>query len=309
MARHQVNQRSIGGRAPCIWMQGGVVSRKFCKNSYACVSCKFDKALEKAAHQNRRRMGEWMRPKGKQGRIVSWKDKLRARPPSSRPCIHHMKGRIEFRACHHDYHCENCGFDQFYNDQLAVHTVVKPIDPMEVRGFMVPQGYYFHRGHTWVKVEDGAQVRVGIDAFALGLLGPFDRIQSPLLGREVGQDRPDMVAFRGKLRADLLSPVSGVVAGVNPRLWEDGSLASRQPYSEGWVMTVHCTDLRRDLKRLMIHRETEAFMEAEVNDLYRLIEDVAGPLSADGGDLGKDIYGNMPELEWDRLTRTFLRSG
>jgi glycine cleavage system H lipoate-binding protein len=293
---------------PCIWMQGGVVSRKFCENNYACASCKFDKALGRAADQNRRRMREGRGIEGKRGRIVSWKDKLRARPPSRRPCIHHMKGRIEFRACHHDYHCANCGFDQFYNDQFAVHAVVNPIDPMEVKGFMVPQGYYFHRGHAWVKVEDGAQVRVGIDAFALGLLGPFDRIQSPLLGGEVCQDRPDIVAFRGNLRAGVLSPVSGVVAAVNPRLWEDGSLASRQPYSEGWVMTVHSTDLRHDLKRLMIHRETEAFMETEVNDLYQLIEEVAGPLTADGGDLRRDIFGGMPALGWERLTRRFLKS-
>ncbi|HEJ83447.1 MAG TPA: hypothetical protein ENO25_02665, partial [Desulfobacteraceae bacterium] len=286
MAPHQVNRRSPGGRSPCIWMQGGVVSRKFCKTNYACISCKFDKALGKAADRNRSGMQEGMGLTGKRGKIVSWKDKLRARPLSRRPCIHHMKGRIEFRACHHDYHCENCGFDQFYNDQFAVHTVVKPIDPMEVKGFMVPQGYYFHPGHTWVKVEDGARVRVGIDAFASGLLGPFDRIRSPLLGREVRQDRPDIVASRGKLEANILSPVSGIVVAVNPRLWEDGSQASSDPYSEGWVMSVHSTDLRHDLKKLMIHRETEVFMETEVNDLYQLIEEVAGPLAADGGDLG-----------------------
>jgi len=290
-------------------MQGGVVSRKYCKNSYACVSCKFDKALGRAAEENRARAEEGRRPGGKGGKIVSWKDKLRARPPSRRPCIHHLKGRIEFRACHNDYHCGNCGFDQFYNDQLAVYTVVKPIDPMEVRGFMVPQGYYFHRGHAWVKVEDGAQARVGMDAFALGLLGPFDKIHPPLMGEEVRQDRPDVKALRGRLRASVLSPVSGVVTAINPRVWEDGSLAGRLPYSEGWIMTVQATDLRRDLKGLMIHRETEAFMEAEVNGLYELVEQVAGPLAADGGDLRTDIFGNLPALGWERLVRTFLRSG
>lgn len=308
MSPRRVTRRSTGGRTPCIWMQGGVVSRKFCKNSFACVSCKFDKALQRAADQNRRDRREGKSLKGKRGRIVSWKENLRAKPLSQRPCIHHMKGRIEFRACHHDYHCENCGFDQFYDDQFSVHAVVQPVDPMEVKGFMIPQGYYFHPGHAWVKVEDGTEVRVGIDAFALGLLGPFDRIQSPMLGREVCQDRPDITAFRGNLRADILSPVTGVVTGVNPRLREDGSLAGQQPYSEGWVMTVHATDLRSDLKKLMIHWETEAFMEAEVNHLYQLIEEVAGPLAADGGNLGTNIFGNMPDLGWERLTRAFLRA-
>jgi len=219
-----------------------------------------------------------------------------------------MKGRIEFRACHYDYNCGNCEFDQFFHDQFAVHAVVKPVNPMEVKGFRVPQGYYFHRGHTWIKVEEGTSVRVGIDEFALRLIGPFDHIEAPLLGREVCQDRPNIAAFRDGRRADILSPVNGIVTAINPRLRENGSLAGDEPYSEGWVMNVHSTDLRRDLKNLMIHKETEAFMEAEVNDLYRLIEEVAGPLSADGGDLGRDIYGNMPELGWKRLTRSFLRT-
>jgi len=309
MSLHPLNRRSSGGGPPCVWMQGGVVSRKLCRNGFACVSCKFDKALGKAAERNRRDKQEGRSPRGKQGRIVSWKENLRAKPPSRRPCIHHMKGRIEFRACHHEYRCENCGFDQFYNDQFAVHTVVKPVDPMKVKGFTVPQGYYFHPGHTWVRMEEAKQVRVGLDAFALGLLGPFDRIQPPLLGREVRQGRADTVAFRGTLRADIPSPVTGVVSAINPRLWEDASIASQDPYSEGWVMTVHPTDLRSDLKRLMIHRETEAFMEEEVDDLYRLIEQVAGPLAADGGDLRTDIFGNMPALGWERLTRRFLRTG
>ncbi len=303
------SRRSSRSKKPCIWMQGGVVSRKFCKTNYACVSCRFDRALERAAEQNRKAGREGRPLQGKRGRITSWKDNLRKRPPSRRPCIHHMKDRIEFRACHNDYRCENCGFDQFYNDQFAVHTVLRPVRPMEIKGFVVPQGYYFHPGHTWVRVEDADQVRVGIDAFALGLFGPFDHIQSPLLGREVRQDRPDIRAVRGALRADILSPLTGVVTGVNPRLWEDAAMAGRDPYSEGWVMTVHPTDLRADLGRLMIHRETEAFMEAEVKELYEWIEDVAGPLAADGGFLRQDIFGNLPALGWERLTRRFLRSG
>ncbi|MBW1798635.1 MAG: hypothetical protein JRJ21_09590, partial [Deltaproteobacteria bacterium] len=73
-------------------------------------------------------------------------------------------------------------------------------------------------------------------------------------------------------------------------------------------MNVHSTDLRRDLKNLMINNETEDFMEEQVDSLYQLIEEVAGPLSTDGGDLGNDIYGNMPGLGWERLTRLFLKT-
>jgi hypothetical protein len=49
-------------------------------------------------------------------------------------------------------------------------------------------------------------------------------------------------------------------------------------------------------------------LEGEVARLYELIEEVAGPLAADGGDLSHDIYGHMPQLGWERITKTFLKT-
>jgi hypothetical protein len=46
----------------------------------------------------------------------------------------------------------------------------------------------------------------------------------------------------------------------------------------------------------------------EVNTLEDMIEDVTGPLAADGGFLMADVYGNLPTLGWKNLTRTFLRT-
>jgi glycine cleavage system H lipoate-binding protein len=219
-----------------------------------------------------------------------------------------MKGRIEFKTCNNDYGCGRCAFDQYLQDQLTVHAEVKPVASLEIKGFQIPQGYYFHPGHTWIRIEEGAAVRVGIDAFALRLFGPFSRIEAPLMGEEVKQGRVDTLGSRGKLEAGFASPVSGIVTAVNPTLRDDGSIAANSPYEKGWVMRVHASDIRADLKNLMINLETKAYMGEEVDRLYRLIEDAAGPLSADGGELGKDIYGHMPELGWDRLTRLFLKT-
>ena len=163
---------------PCIWMQAGVVSRKLCQIKYDCPSCRFDRILRRVSDENLSLMREGAVPKGKRGLIVSWQQKLRSQPATKRPCIHHMKGRIEFKACTNDYKCANCDFDQYFNDQYSVHAVMSPMDVLDVKGFKVPQGYYFHPGHTWIKVEEGSSVRVGIDEFALRLLGPLDHIEA-----------------------------------------------------------------------------------------------------------------------------------
>ncbi len=292
----------------CVWMQAGVVSTKFCNEDYNCPKCHYDRVMHGIAVENREMKLSGIIPRGNKGRIISWKETMKTRPMSKRPCIHHMKGRIEFRLCHNDYRCGNCDFGQFFDDQYSVHAVVKPVDELDVKGFKIPQGYYFHEGHTWVKIEEGASVRVGIDDFALRLLGPFDRIETPLMGREVKQGRADIFLARGENKAKILSPVSGIVTAINPKLREEGGIANRSPYSDGWVMIVKPDNLRQDIKTLMIQDESRDFMGAQVDRLYEEIEEVAGPMATDGGFLGNDIYGNMPQFGWNKLTKIFLKT-
>jgi glycine cleavage system H lipoate-binding protein len=293
---------------PCIWMKAGVVSKKLCQTKYNCPSCRFDRILRRISDENLSLKREGSVHKGKRGLIVSWQQKLRSQPATKRPCIHHMKGRIEFKVCTNDYKCANCDFDQYFNDQYSVHAVMSPVDVLDIRGFKVPQGYYFHTGHTWIKVEEGSSVRVGIDEFALRLLGPLDRIEAPLMGKEVTQGHADIGVSRAVHQARFLSPVSGVVTAINPKLREAGELANQDPYSVGWIMRVHCNNLRGELKNLMINKETGEFMEGEVARLYEVMEEVAGPLAADGGDLSHDIYGHLPQLGWERITKVFLKN-
>ena len=295
-------------RAPCIWMQAGVARQKFCNIDYQCEACRFDRALRRTARENSRlrQLGEI--PQGKSGRIVYWKDRLRELPAWKQPCLHHMKGRIDFRACTHDYQCGNCEFDQYFSDQYTVHAVVRPVDVLDIKGFKIPHGYYLHRGHTWVKIEEGSTVRVGLDDFALRLLGPLDRVDAPLLGKEVKQDRDDILLSRSSNTARVQSPISGVVTDINPELRERGSLANQDPYTQGWVMRLHSQNLRQDIKNLMIGEQASQYLDGEIDRLYEVIEEEAGPLAADGGYLGDDIYGNLPQTSWQKLTRQFLRT-
>ncbi len=293
---------------PCLWMQAGVIQKRLCQDNFNCIECRFDRVIGRIAHENQEIREASQRPKGKRGKIIPWKDKLRSMPLSRRPCIHHMRERIDFKACTHEYRCGNCDFDQFFHDEYSVHAVVKPIDFLEVHGFKIPQGYYFHQGHTWIKIEEAPSVRVGIDEFALRVMGPFDRIEAPLMGKEVKQGAPHIQVHRGGRNAMVLSPISGIVTASNTRLGEEGNLAGKDPFSEGWVMRVHANNLRQDLKQLMIHREPQGYMEKEIDRLYGLIEEVAAPLPTDGGHLGDDLFGKMPQLGWARLTRVFLRT-
>jgi len=292
----------------CIWMQAGVVSRKSCPHTYQCTTCRYDRIMHRLAEENRRLRAQGILGSGKRAKIVSWKEKLMQRPPAKRPCLHHMKSRIDFRVCNNAYRCSDCEFDQYFDEQFSVHATLTPVSLIDVEGFKFPHGVYLHPGHTWLKIEEDNTVRVGLDEFILRTLGPLDSVSMPLLGKEVQQDRPDIGLARRANVVKVLSPISGVVTAANPKMTTLSKLGHADAYADGWILRIHTDDLRRELKNLKLGTETTEFIGEEVERLYMEIEKVAGPLAADGGQLGDDICAKLPQLDWHKLARLFLRT-
>jgi glycine cleavage system H lipoate-binding protein len=295
------------GEPRCIWMQAGVVKHKVCALAYECAECRFDRALRRIASENRTRRLQGDLPPGRRGAIVDWQERLKLLPQWKRPCLHHLKGRIAFRACTQDYLCSRCDFDQYFNDRYTVFAAVRPVDALNIGGVRLPQGFYLHRGHCWVNIEEGSTVRVGFDDFAFRVLAPFDRVEAPLMGKQLRRDSAAIGVGRGAHRARFLSPVEGVVTEMNPLLRESGCRAGIDPYTDGWVLRAHAANLREDLHGLMIGDQASEFLEGEVERLHGLIEEKAGPLAVDGGHLGQDIFGHLPQIGWDALVAAFLR--
>ncbi|MDX9785311.1 MAG: glycine cleavage system protein H [Desulfobacterales bacterium] len=305
-----INQKEnkFGDSAQCLWMQAGVVRKRYCCLDYNCPACRFDRMLRRVADQNQRLRQHGIEPLGRIGTIVGWREKLKTLPQTRQPCIHHLKGRIEFRPCTQAYRCSDCDFDQYFQDQFSVYADIRPVEVMAIEGIQVPQGYYLHQGHTWAKLEEGGAVRVGLDDFARRILGPLDQIMTPLMGQRVCQGAPAIRVQRGQLQAELVSPVSGVVTEINPGLRTKGTTAHAAPYTDGWVLRLHPDSLREEIKTLMIGSDTAAFYDQEVSRLYQVIEESVGPMATDGGYLGDDISGNLPQMDWQRVMRLLFRT-
>ncbi len=294
------------GEARCIWMQAGVVPRKICPRDFECRDCPFDLALRRVVRENETRRLHEMPSAGRRAAIVSWQEHLSRLPLRRRPCLHHLKGRIGFRACTGDYLCGSCEFDQYFNDQYTVFAMVRPVSALNIHGVRLPQGVYLHSGHCWVGLEEESTVRIGLDDFSLRVLGPFDRVEGPLIGKQLQQHRPAIGLRRGERCAWALAPVNGVVTDVNPHLREEGAAVGAD--GDTWVLRVHVPDLRESLRGLMIGEQASAFMQTEIERLFRMVEEKAGPLAADGGQLGQDIFGHLPQLGWEALVSAFLRA-
>jgi glycine cleavage system H lipoate-binding protein len=278
---------------PCLWMQAGAVKFKNCTHFFDCTTCAYDHAMAE---------------KVKSGKQIGWQAAMRLRPEMDRACRHSLTGRIAKRTCAYNYECAACDFDQFFEEVWSAKTATVPTEVLRIRGFDVPTDLYFHEGHTWARIESGGAIRVGMDDFALKLLGTADGYDLPLMGKEFHPGKPSWGLKRRGQTADVLSPLGGVILEVNPRVREVPAAVNREPYAEGWLFLVHTPDPKGSLKSLMSDPQTVSWMKAEVAQLEHMIEEVAGPLAADGGYFSDDIYGHLPGLGWERLTRAFLRT-
>ncbi len=276
---------------PCLWMQAGVVEFKNCNNFYDCTSCKYDLGMNRRVASKKQ---------------MSWQDAMRKRQGLDRVCRHSLTRRIEKRSCAYDYECSKCDFDQYFEEVWTTKAGSAPNEMQHVKGFDVPMGYYYHDGHTWVRIESGGYLRIGLDDFALKLLGKVDALDLPNLGKELDADKVGWGLKRKENLADVLSPVDGVIVEVNAKVRENPEKANHEPYGEGWVFLVRTPDIKLAANKLMDDSTGLGWMNKEVEKLEHMIEGVAGSLAADGGFLSEDIYGNLPNLGWKNLTRTFL---
>ncbi|MCG8633157.1 MAG: hypothetical protein MI863_04970, partial [Desulfobacterales bacterium] len=94
--------------------------------------------------------------------------------------------------------------------------------------------------------------------------------------------------------------------GINPHAQKNPGGIVKAPYTEGWLLTLFCPNLKQDLKNLMFMDTATQFIDASARDLHDFLEEKTGLRAADGGELVPDIYGNLPDVSWEDLVNTFI---
>lgn len=294
------------GEEQCIWMEAGIIDYKLCNNYYDCHTCSFDKAMKATADKNVLARLEGIEPTGKKANIIPWQEKMKMRQGMDRKCRHTLSGRAPFRLCPYDYECASCQFDQALEDGLELQLPYHVARDIEVDGYWLPSGHFFHLGHAWARVEQGGRVRIGLDDFSMKLFGPVDKIELPLTGEEIKFSEVGLTFNRMGKEASVLSPFSGVTTAVNYQATKEPRLVKNEPYNEGWLMVIEPTNMKKNLKDLLYGKESTEWIRGEHQRLVEMVSNV-GMTYADGGPI-EDVFGNVPELGWEKLTKEFLRS-
>jgi glycine cleavage system H lipoate-binding protein len=179
-----------------------------------------------------------------------------------------------------------------------------------VAGFRTPERLRYHSGHAWALAERKRLVRVGMDELAASLAGSIDRIELPKPGHWLRQGQRAWTLHRGSETAEMVSPIEGEVVEVNPAVAAEPSLIRKDPYGDGWLMTVYAPDDESAFRNLLPRGVVAGWMRGAAERLYALQSQVAGPVAADGGIAAVDVFSGIEGLSWSEVARQiFLGEG
>lgn len=192
--------------------------------------------------------------------------------------------------------------------RVAQHEVPPRLASSIVAGFQVPDNLRYHPGHTWALSESPNLVRVGMDDFASKLAGKVAEITLPKRGQWLRQGQKVCTLHRDGTTVDMLSPIEGVVANVNDTLAENPNLATKDPYGEGWLVTVQAPDAKINFRNLLGGALARWWTEESASRLRMRMPAMAGALAQDGGVAVDNVADQVPDKNWAALTKEFFLS-
>ena len=187
-------------------------------------------------------------------------------------------------------------------------AAVPRLKPSLVGGFSVPDHLRYHPGHTWALSESPNLVRIGIDDFASKLAGKVEHITLPQRGQWIRQGQKVWSLVRNGVKVDMVSPIEGSVSDINEAVLKDPSLASKDPYGEGWLVTVQSPDAKTNFRNLLGGALARWWMEEAAGRLQRRMPQFAGAMAQDGGVAVDNIADHMPKDEWEKVAKEFFLS-
>ncbi|RKX71082.1 glycine cleavage system protein H [candidate division WOR-3 bacterium] len=135
-----------------------------------------------------------------------------------------------------------------------------------ILGYNMPDELYYHKEHSWARVNEDGTVTVGMNEFYYKLAGETTYIDLPMEDDEVSQGETCGKLQSSKWVGKFVSPLSGVIIAVNEKLEDDCTILNQDPYGEGWIMKLKPSNLEEELKNLYHGETVEPWLKQEIED-------------------------------------------
>jgi glycine cleavage system H protein len=107
---------------------------------------------------------------------------------------------------------------------------------------LIPDDLRYTNEHEWVRVVDGARVRIGVTHYAQDALGDVVFVSLPEAGAAVtaGQQLGEVESTKSV--SEIYAPLAGEVVARNDALEAHPELINSDPYGDGWIAEIAIED-------------------------------------------------------------------
>lgn len=106
----------------------------------------------------------------------------------------------------------------------------------------IPSNLKYTKDHEWVSLE-GDIATVGVTDFAQGELGDIVYVEVETVGETIEAEAIFGTVEAVKTVSDLFLPLSGEIIEFNTSLESEPEKVNSDPYGEGWMIKIKCSDL------------------------------------------------------------------
>jgi glycine cleavage system H protein len=182
-------------------------------------------------------------------------------------------------------------------------------DTRELYGINLDYSLFYHSGHTWLKPIADEQFAVGLDDFALRLVGKVDRVRLPEAGTRVHQGEVVCHVERDGQTVGILAPVTGTVVSVNNTVAEViAASPEADAYETAWLFTIKPEKIDAEVGKLLKGARVVEFNRNEVRSLIMAMTPGSKAAAMDGAVLKTDLLAGVANVDWQATVKRFLRS-
>ena len=106
----------------------------------------------------------------------------------------------------------------------------------------LPVDLMYTKDHEWIRIDNDIAT-IGITDFAQGELGDIVYVEIETLNQTLNAETVFGSVEAVKTVSDLFMPLSGEIIEINEALDDTPESVNDDPYGEGWMVRVKCSDL------------------------------------------------------------------
>jgi len=168
----------------------------------------------------------------------------------------------------------------------------------------LPGGMFLHPTHTWITIEPGGMVKIGLDEIARKIIGPVNGLRFAENGWRVRKGETLLWLEVGGEELPIPSPVGGTVKETRA---VHATASGNDP--DAWLVALEPDHLAADLQPMRLAEEATSWLLEEMRRLRLALEGLhfaANGTLLDGGEPTPGILGALGKSQREQLFHLFL---